>query len=63
VLLPLSVIQRCKEAMFVREDLVEIGKDFIAKLRLLFEFDNRMTDTKEWSEENLSMTPKRNQTL
>jgi hypothetical protein len=31
VLLPLSLIQRCKKAMFVRQDLVEIGKDLIAE--------------------------------
>ena len=57
MLLPLSFIQRCKKAMFVREDLVEIEKDFIAKLLLLVEIDNRRMGSKEWSEENLLITP------
>ena len=36
VLLPLSVIQRNKQAMLARQDPVETGKDFIAELGLLF---------------------------
>ena len=36
VLLPLSVIQRNKQAILARQDPVETGKDFIAELGLLF---------------------------
>ena len=36
---------------------MEIGKDFIAELGLLFEIDNREADVEQRSEENLSITP------
>jgi len=57
VLLPLSLIQRSKKAVFVPQDLAEIGKDVIAELGLLFGIDNREADVEERSEENLSITP------
>ena len=43
--------------MLVPQDLVEIVKDFIAELGLLFEIDNRQADVEERSEEDLSITP------
>lgn len=35
---------------------MEIGKDLIAKLGLLFEINNRVLDTEEWGEEDLLIT-------
>lgn len=55
VLLPLSVIQCCKKAMFVSQDPVEIEKHLIAKLRLLVKIDNGQADVEQWGEENLSI--------
>jgi len=40
VLLPLSLIQCCKKAMFVSQDPVEIEKHIIAELQLLVKRDN-----------------------
>ena len=56
MLLSLSLIQRSEQAMLVRQDPVEIGKDLIAELGLLFKADNRQADVEERSEENLSIT-------
>ena len=56
VLLSLSLVQRSKKATFVRQDPVEIGKDFISELGPLFEVDNRQAGVEERSEEDLSIT-------